>query len=200
MNDWKVWIIRAFYGIEKYELPKSRCEFIRKLLFAQAFCLLVPLFTMYLILLVTFDRNARKDPSTRIPPVIFAVASVLSISFGGQIWKNYFFENIYWAWPLFTLLTISLMIAAVALFVGILLSLEFLYNKWTLWRGKPTWPQEELYDDIESYRNAVSEYDQKMEVYNNRIKNSGWNMLKEWLLAKKQLVCPPVEYVSDNEA
>lgn len=199
INDWKVWLIRAFYGIEKYELPKSRCEFIKKLMLAQVFCILFPLFTAYLILYVVFDRNARTNPSERIPPVVFMFVTMLALLIGENVWHSYFFENLYWTWPLFMLLILIGVIAAFMLIVGIISAGEWLIEKLKSWNGKPSCPKPELYDDL-SYRDAVVDYYKKLDEYNTRRKNSNWHMLKEWIHTRKQSVCPPVEYIIDDEA
>jgi hypothetical protein len=197
IKDWKVWIIRAVYGVNDHNLPKTRCEFIKKFTASIAVFILCFPFLLYMLvgILVKNEDGLYHNPENRVPPIVFFLIMLAGLV-TGSVLGDYFFDNLWWTWPLSIVGVILGGFLAILVVAGSIFGVKHLVEKIST---KPKPPKPSDYDIPREYNFAYEEYLNKLEAYYERKDNSAWGMLKSRISSKKELFCPTIDYIIDED-
>lgn len=197
IKDWKVWIIRAVYGVNEYNLPKTRCEFVKKFTASLAVFILCFPFLLYMLVsvLVSKEDGLYHNPDNRLPPFVFFFLMLFGLALGANTLGDYFFDNLWWTWPTSIVVSIVSTFLIILTIGGIAYGIQYLGKKI---KNKPVAPKRSNYESIYEYGVAHDEYVKKLDEYLESKNNSAWGMLKSHIKAKKELFCPTIEYIDES--
>lgn len=206
-NHWSLWLIRAVSGSDN--LPKSRCQYFKKLLYSLFVMLALLPFTIYMLIICLINKDVRKHPYNReLPPGLFLVWSFLGLftafiptentdSANVLYNKQFVFENLYWLLPL-NMIGILILTSVVFGIVGLTLSIEEKIKDYKREKNKKkSRPNRWNYPNQEEYEIACDKWEREQERIEEARKSTFIYGLRQWWKTRKEKICPGMEYISD---